>query len=95
MNESPSTPSGFRFKYRWPWIDTTSAIAAASHICPRQVDAYIDQLSVADEDEGARTKLLEREMVMATLFAESETFVLANRPETRVRSSRIPSRVGR
>src|SRR5512132_1212222 len=52
MNESPSTPSGFRFRYRWPWIDTTSAIAAASHICPRQVDAYIDQLSVANRGRG-------------------------------------------
>jgi hypothetical protein len=85
MNESPSTPSGFRFRYRWPWIDTTSAIAAASHICPRQVDGYIDQLCAwRIEDEGARIKLLEREMVMATLFA-AETFALANRPETKVR----------
>jgi hypothetical protein len=80
MNESPSTPSGFLFRYRWPWIETSSAIAAASHICPRQVDAYVDQLFAADHDEWHANQAPQSHMVMATLFAESEAFMLANRP---------------
>ena len=45
-----------------------------------RVDAYIDQLCAwRTDDEGRSIKKLKRDMVMATLFAESEAFAEANR----------------
>jgi hypothetical protein len=45
-----------------------------------RVDAYITQLCQWRTDEGGNSiKFLTRDMVMATLFAESEAFVEANR----------------
>ncbi len=37
------------------------------------------------DDEGHSEKHLKRDMVMATLFAESEAFVMENRPEQKVK----------
>lgn len=49
-----------------------------------KVDAYIDQLCAwRTDDLGHSIRYLTRDMVMATLFAESEAFVLANRPTER------------
>lgn len=49
-----------------------------------RVDAYIDQLvSWRTDDDGHSIKYLVRDLVMATLFAESEAFVLANRDPDR------------
>jgi hypothetical protein len=46
----------------------------------RVIDAYIDQLCAwRTDDDGRSIKYLIRDMVMATLFAESEAFVVANR----------------
>ena len=47
----------------------------------QRIDAYIDQLVAwRTNAEGHSIKHLVRDMVMATLFAESEAFALANRP---------------
>jgi len=52
----------------------------------RRVDEYIDQLvSWRVDDEGHSIKHLVRDLVMSTLFAESEAFALANRSETHVK----------
>jgi hypothetical protein len=52
----------------------------------KRVDDYIDQLCAwRTDDEGHSIKHLKRDMVMATLFAESEAFMLANRPESKVK----------
>ncbi len=49
------------------------------------VDTYIEQLCRwRTDDEGNSIKHLTRDMVMATLFAESEAFKLANRKRERV-----------
>jgi hypothetical protein len=49
-----------------------------------RTDAYIDQLCAwRTDDEGHSVKHLKRDMVMGTLFAESEAFTLANRDNTR------------
>jgi hypothetical protein len=45
----------------------------------------IGRLVQVTDDEGHSIKHLKRDMVMATLFAESEAFALANRPETKVK----------
>ena len=58
------------------------------------MDAYIDQLAAWRTDaDGHSIKHLTRDMVMATLFAESEAFVLANRPKGRKpkREPNVPS----
>jgi hypothetical protein len=59
-----------------------------------RTDAYIDQLVAwRTDDDGNSIKHLVRDMVMATLFAESEAFVLANRNNDRkvqVRSQVTP-----
>ncbi len=50
-----------------------------------RVNDYIDQLcNWRTDDEGHSIKYLVRDMVMATLFAESEAFVLANRARDKV-----------
>lgn len=47
-----------------------------------RVDAYITQhCNWRTDDEGHSIKKLKRDMVMATLFAESEAFALANRAD--------------
>jgi hypothetical protein len=49
---------------------------------PKVVDEYCEQLQQWRVDEnGNSIKYLTRDMVMATLFAESEAFVIANRPK--------------
>ncbi len=51
-----------------------------------RIDAYIDQLCAwRTDDEGHSVKHLKRDMVMATLFAESEAFALSNRSATHVK----------
>ncbi len=46
-----------------------------------KVDVYIDQLCAWRTDaQGHSIRQLTRDMVMPTLLAESEAFVLANRP---------------
>ena len=45
------------------------------------MDAHVDQLCAWRTDaQGRSIRQLTRDMVMATLFAESEALVLANRP---------------
>ncbi len=45
------------------------------------MDAHVDQLCAWRTDaQGRSIRQLTRDMVMATLFAESEVLVLANRP---------------
>ena len=59
----------------------------------QRVDDYIDQLCRWRTDEtGHSIKHLTRDMVMATLFAESEAFVLANRKveAPKQNSKRVP-----
>ncbi len=57
-----------------------------------RVGAYIDQLCEwRTDDQGNSLKHLVRDMVMATLFAESEAYVMANR--TRDRPVKIRSQV--
>ncbi len=57
-----------------------------------RVDQYIDQLCAWRTDEnGHSIKHLVRDMVMATLFAESEAFTTANRPTQKpVQRSKAP-----
>lgn len=58
-----------------------------------KVDAWVDQLCAwRTDEEGRSIKHLKRDMVMATLFAESEAFVLANRRTEKPRQnrSRVP-----
>jgi hypothetical protein len=51
-----------------------------------KVDHYIDQLCAwRTDDEGHSVKHLKRDMVMASLFGESEAFALANRSESKVK----------
>jgi len=58
----------------------------------RRVDEYIDQLARwRTDEEGRSIKHLTRDMVMATLFAESEAFEMANKPtEPVIQRSRAP-----
>ncbi len=56
-----------------------------------RIDEYIDQLCAWRTDEhGHSIKYLVRDMVMATLFAESEAFVAANRPTEKPRQNPSP-----
>lgn len=56
-----------------------------------RVDAYIDQLVAwRTDEEGRSLKHLKRDMVMATLFAESEAFLVAKKDTERPRVRRRP-----
>lgn len=64
----------------------------------KRIDEYIDQLcSWRTDSEGKSIKHLTRDMTMATLFAESEAFVVANRttPPPTQNTNRVPKWAGR